>query len=339
MTPPTESRRSSPCDGAYKHLFSHPEMIEPLLRGFVHEDWVERLDFSGLEKLNASYVSDELLQRNDDIVWRLPLCREAGDGEGAPQWLYLYLLLEFQSRPDAHMALRLLTYVCLLYQDLLKSKQVGAGQRLPPVFPLVLYNGQPRWHAPRKVGQLIDAPGSLQRWVPGFRYELLDEARIAPEALAALHGNLMACLVALEHAPEPRALQQVVSQLARLRKSQTNLHRAFTVFIHRVVLRKLVPDEIIEALQDLQEIDSMLAERVIEWTEKWKREGLQEGLQEGRLEGERLVLQRQLTRRFGALPPEVIQRLAQADASRLEIWADRVLDAATLVDVVGPSAV
>ena len=34
------------------------------------------------------------------------------------RWLYVYLLLEFQSTVDRLMAVRLLTYVGLLYQDL-----------------------------------------------------------------------------------------------------------------------------------------------------------------------------------------------------------------------------
>ncbi len=30
-------------DQSYKLLFSHPEMVADLLRGFVREDWVEHL--------------------------------------------------------------------------------------------------------------------------------------------------------------------------------------------------------------------------------------------------------------------------------------------------------
>lgn len=37
-------------DHSYKLLFTHPEMVADLLRGFVREDWVAELDFSTLEK-------------------------------------------------------------------------------------------------------------------------------------------------------------------------------------------------------------------------------------------------------------------------------------------------
>ena len=55
-------------DSAYKLLFSHSQMVEDLLRGFVKEEWVEKLDFSTLERVNGSCVSDDLRQRADDIV-------------------------------------------------------------------------------------------------------------------------------------------------------------------------------------------------------------------------------------------------------------------------------
>jgi hypothetical protein len=37
------SEASMPHDGSYKHLFSHPEMIESLIRDFVPEEWVREL--------------------------------------------------------------------------------------------------------------------------------------------------------------------------------------------------------------------------------------------------------------------------------------------------------
>ncbi|NJD07329.1 MAG: transposase, partial [Methylococcaceae bacterium] len=33
-------------DHSYKLLFSHPQMVADLIRGFVREDWVRHLDFN-----------------------------------------------------------------------------------------------------------------------------------------------------------------------------------------------------------------------------------------------------------------------------------------------------
>ncbi len=58
-------------DSAYKQIFSHPEIVKELLQGFVREEWVRHVDFDTLEKHNGSYVSDDLRDRSDDIIWRV----------------------------------------------------------------------------------------------------------------------------------------------------------------------------------------------------------------------------------------------------------------------------
>lgn len=104
---------SLPHDSGYRHLVSHAIMVEHLLRGIVPETWVDELDFATLEPRGGHYVSDHLIERRTDLVWRV---RFGGD-----RWLYVYLLLEFQSHNDAWMALRMLAYVSLLYQELVKT--------------------------------------------------------------------------------------------------------------------------------------------------------------------------------------------------------------------------
>ena len=75
-------------DSSYKFLFSNPEMVRDLIMGFIPDDWLHSLDYSTLEKVPGSYVSDDFQQREDDIVWKVKV------GE---DWVYLYLLIEFQS--------------------------------------------------------------------------------------------------------------------------------------------------------------------------------------------------------------------------------------------------
>jgi hypothetical protein len=52
-----------------------------------------------------------------------------------------------------------------------------------------------------------------------------------------------------------------------------------------------------------------------------------------RAEGEARVLVRLLTRKFGAVPAAVQQRIDTASLEQIETWCDRVLDATTLDEV------
>jgi len=54
----------------------------------------------------------------------------------------------------------------------------------------------------------------------------------------------------------------------------------FTVWFNRVLLPAKAPDAHFTELNDLNEVNTMLAERVKQWTKEWKQEGRQEGRQE-----------------------------------------------------------
>jgi hypothetical protein len=74
-------------------------------------------------------------------------------------------------------------------------------------------------------------------------------------------------------------------------------------------------------------------ERQMPYITSLERMSLEKGRQEGRQEGERVMLRRLLTQRFGPLSNGVEQRLHAATVQDLERWADRVLEAQDLDEV------
>ena len=50
-------------DTSYKLLFSHDRMVRDLLTGFLPREWVAVLDLGSLQKMNGSYVTDDLRGR------------------------------------------------------------------------------------------------------------------------------------------------------------------------------------------------------------------------------------------------------------------------------------
>jgi hypothetical protein len=59
----------------------------------------------------------------------------------------------------------------------------------------------------------------------------------------------------------------------------------------------------------------------------------EQGHTEGELEGERKAVRRAVRSRFGAIPPALEQRIAQADSPALESLLDRIVKAASVEDV------
>ncbi|MBF8274897.1 MAG: transposase [Magnetococcales bacterium] len=93
-------------DLGYARLFSHARMIQDLVAGFIHEEWVAGLDFATLEKVNPIYVTDDFRKRVDDLVWKIRW-------QGTDRWVYIYLILEPQSTVDDIMAVRNALYEML----------------------------------------------------------------------------------------------------------------------------------------------------------------------------------------------------------------------------------
>lgn len=310
-------------DNSYKQLFSHPEMVADLLRGFVREDWVGQLDFSTLEKQGTEHISRRLRKRVSDVVWRLRW-------KGGEQRSYVYVILELQSTVDPFMPVRAMAYMSLLYQDLVRQKVLTPSGRLPPVLVIVLYNGKARWDAAADVAELVEVvPGGLEKYRPQLRYCLLDQGRIGVSESESLQ-NLAAALFRMEHSPSLQDFQQMVGVLAEWLNGpeHASLHEAFVTWIERVSLPARLPGIEIPHLGNLQEVKRMLAEGEIDWTREWKQKGLEEGLRKGRREGRQEgrqegfqegrqevlrdvqgVLLRHLEKRFGPLSEQVRRRV------------------------------
>ncbi len=324
-------------DAGYKLLFSFPQTVRSFLENFLPPEWQDMLNLDSLEKMNGSYVTEDLRSRHNDVIWRL----RCGDG-----WLYLYLLLEFQSSVDHMMALRILVYTGLLHQDLERQGQLGESDRLPTVLPVVLYNGKPRWDAPVELAKLIvPPPPGFERFQPNQSFLLVDEGAYDPDALDPA-SSLVASIFRLEHHRSmgemfdlAKAFQDWLDQ-----PEQANMRVAGTEWLVRR-LHAWCPDKPAPKATDLLEGRKMLKDFYEEWKQEHHQAGLAEGMQQGMqqgvqqgivrgvAQGEQTLLLRLLHRRFGKLPEATRQRLENASPDELETWADRILDAKTLAEV------
>ena len=148
-------------------------------------------------------------------------------------------MLEFQSEPDPWMALRMLVYVGLLAQDLVKRGELAQG-RLPPILPLVLYNGLPEWNAVRDVNDLFaSSPRGLEAYRPRMLYHLTDEARLKLHPAESVR-NATEALFRLEQGRTPDDLRRVIQALERMLQDPelVELRRSFTAWLKSLLRRK-----------------------------------------------------------------------------------------------------
>ena len=341
-------------DSGFKLLFDHADMVRDLLRGFVPADIVGGFDFASLEPFPTDYVGDGLRQSRSDRVWRVRF-RAAGSQE----WLYLLLLLEFQSTADRYMAVRVLSYTAQTWLKLIRGGDLMSDGRLPPVLPVVIYNGSPRWSAPLEVREAVAEVGAgLAPFQPRQRYLLLDQGALDVETLPS--GNLVSAQVGLGRAPVPdvpAALGRIGALLSEPRHG--SLRRAFAEMARQLVSRSRTAGSqagLVESLRelaqagDLNAMASTLGERIDEYVEEKiakgiaertaerHKQGLAQGLERGREEAlerglrhERAMLSRQAARKFGAGTATRLEALLERidDPERFVRIGEDVIDCAT----------
>ena len=297
-------------DTRYKALFSCPELVRDLLRGYVPGKWLEQANYDSLTRINASYVSRNNKQRHDDMVWRIDI---------GGQWLWVYLLLEFQSEPDPWMAVRIMQYTSLLAEQLLKEgvrASLPEG-RLPPILPIVLYNGRPKWRAPLDVADCFGAPpDGLEAYRPSLRYLLLDERRLQqhPQAEVRNFADAVFRMEGSRRLQDAIAVARALDELLRAPGLQT-VRRAFSQWIKALLLRRATDSMIeeIKMIEDVFEEFEMLTQHRETWfddeIEKGFLQGQEKGREEGREEGREAALMsvaRNMLER-GASVEEIVQ--------------------------------
>ena len=248
--------------------------------------------------------------------------------------LYVYILLEFQSGVDRWMALRMQVYLGLLYQDLVKRHDLEVEDLLPPVLPLVFYNGAAPWTARSDLADLIaPAPDGLAALQAKQRYFLIDQQRLDPEVLR-MNRSVLAQLFRLELLNDGRVVADALSALVTWIEddAQSPLRRSVQAWAEQLMQRRSRSGFAFESVIAL-EGNTMDINKFEFWEDAWIEEGRQEGMQKGPEQGLeqgaaalRSVLERLLTKRFEALPVGASATIAQAPLDQLTESIERVIE-------------
>jgi len=267
-------------DRSYKDLFSRPEMVKDLLTGFVQEDFIDDIDFSKLQKLGTTYILQEYEKRETDLILKLNI-----KGQEA----YLYILIELQSNPDKFIALRVLEYLVGFYQDLLKQKEKDdLPDKLPPVFPIVLYTGKDPFNCAVSIEELIDKPYKrLMKYVPRFEYYKIAINEVTEGKYGELIEleNIAAACFNVVRAKTKKQMKEALYKLPEIvRKYGEYLRRALDIWLKGFLKKKGVDIEKITLTGGKEMIDEVIDQIYEEGKEKGIVEGIEKGKEQGKLE-------------------------------------------------------
>lgn len=159
------------------------------------------------------------------------------------------------------MALRVLAYAGLPYQDLVRRGAAGPGGELPPVLPIGLSNGRSPWTAALELRQtLAPVGGALARYQRAQRYFVLEVGRPAEDDLP--RRNPIPALLRLECS---RAVATLIEWVRG--SGESELERFFAEWIGQVPAPGHSGEKEggLPPGTKLEEIPAMLAEAAQEW--------------------------------------------------------------------------
>ncbi|MDR5865065.1 Rpn family recombination-promoting nuclease/putative transposase [Halomonas campisalis] len=188
---------------------------------------------------------------------------------------------QFQSRVDHTMPIRLMHYVACFYDHLLKTTETTPSQGLPPILPIVLYNGSRRWTAEQDIYTMIrpEPPSFLGVYQPHLRYYLVDEGRYTDEELGLVQSPLSGVFSIEKASADREGLQRAVDRIVAIIQADPNkdrIDRIITRWLKRH-LQRLGAEVNLDQLNSLVEDKDMLAENLENWAKKERLEGEQLG--------------------------------------------------------------
>lgn len=287
-------------DSGYKKLFSNRTIFQQLIETFITEAWVKELDFSQCETLDKSFITDHYKETESDLIYKLKLRRKT---------VYIYVLLEFQSKVDRFMVLRVLFYILSFYMDYTANyKRI---KKLPAIFPIVLYNGKRKWRAPTKISDLIETEPSLGAYTIDFQYLLLNEKAYSKERLLTIR-NIVSTLFLAEGYYDIALLEQELLNLYDQESDKQAVSLFLNWFRQLALYGKVSPDDYSKldtVYRTKEEVQTMLVATLEQERQKIYQKGQAEGI-----EAQRQTLLRFVQWRFQTSEEEqakLAQQLAQ----------------------------
>lgn len=174
-TDPPDDEVQHPHDCFNRAWFGEPEAASGVFTVIAPPSLKELVRPENLRLEPVSFVDPQLRATQSDLLWA---CLNEGE-----ILAFFYILWEHQSKVDSWMALRLFCYMSRIWDRWLqnlhsedsqpKSRKRGERPDLPPIFPIVLYQGQPKWNGPVSLAELAgQLPEDLRPYFPDFRFHL-----------------------------------------------------------------------------------------------------------------------------------------------------------------------
>jgi len=270
--------------------------------------------------------------------------------------MFLYILLEFQSSIDYRMPVRLLFYMSELIKSYTENNSEEYGKKnknflIPPIVPIVLYNGSETWDVPTEFRSIIKNQDLFDNSLLNFKYLLFDINRLNKEELLN-NKSISSMIFLLDRKMKPK---EFIETIISIEPNFDNLEKGNKEGMISWLSNSFEPKLAKMAVNILlkKDGDKMTFNNANLWTEygvECKNLGIQEGLTKGLQEGLTKGIQEGLIkgkieckiedifeelRTLGEIPKELEELILKQDKlETLKMWFKIVLKCESIGEFV-----
>jgi predicted transposase/invertase (TIGR01784 family) len=279
-------------DKAFRRLLGDKRIFLRFLRRFLRQDLPytidpDRLSLENLVLENISFLPPDLAEKASDVLYRI---------RTEEKEIYVYILVEHQSKTDYLMPFRLLSYMLQIWNRCVEEAGENSKRKdflLPPILPVVFYEGSLRWTGAKNFTEKVERSEDFRGYIPDFSYRLISLREKPPEELLSF-GDALGGLLYLSN-PAKRenlgdALERIRQLLLSLPSEESELLAKHFLGYWKILTakeesREEAPFEEYFAFEEAEEMITYLEKEIRKIKKEGREEGLQEGWQEGRQEG------------------------------------------------------
>lgn len=312
----SEETIQNPHDQLFKETFSHTENAVGFFQNYLPPELRDRLAWDTLKLQPGNYTDEAMRGSESDLLYTVQIDQQPA---------LLYCLFEHQSTPDSWMPLRLLRYIIGIWDQC--RKQNPSAKTLPPVLPLVLFQGGATWTTDLSLSKLIDIPDGLAAYQPEFRHLLVDLNHINSDALK---GSVIIQAVLLALKASRHGLGDALPRLFQLLGELADENS--TLPILRTVLKYIcIVDNDTDLTEYIKQVEAVRKPKLKEEAMTIAEQLITKGQQQGRQEELREDIKDVLDERFGECSYAIIENLSMlTDVTQLRVLLRRAVSIKSL---------
>ena len=311
-------------DSIFKELFEDKEIFYDFLKAFLPKEITDEIKVEDLKREQTELITKDYSTKRTDILYKI----ERKDNQD----IYIYLLLEHQSRVDQLMAFRMLAYKVRIWEQYVKEHKKESERKdfkLPMIIGIVFYDGEREWTSPIDVKEKIIDITAMKGHSIKAKYELISLKALEQETLLKMKNALGIILLTDKPDLRVKSIEELIRIISKeivanmTKEEQEKFNRHKNAFIE--LFKKRVGFK--EDIEEFKEIEEMEVPKMFDTLEKIAKRDREEAKLEGALEERKEFAIKLLSKKFGVkLTEELKEKIRNTDEKTINYIRDNLLE-------------